>query len=212
MPGLFILACFCLYSWWIAKAEKVPTLSRAPWSIRWNYLKKASLPLGFPVLIIGGIYGGIFSPVEAAALSVLYAIILECFIFKELELSELGSIALATGLTTAIVFILVAAGNAFSWVISYAQIPQALVNETLGITAQSGEYTILFSMCLAYFIGCMFVDPIVVILILAPIFHPIAVGAGLDPVHVGVLVTLQAAIGSATPPFGCDIFTAVAIF
>jgi TRAP-type C4-dicarboxylate transport system permease large subunit len=63
-----------------------------------------------------------------------------------------------------------------------------------------------------YFVGCMFVDPIVVILILTPIFHPIAVGAGLDPVLVGVVVALQVAIGSATPPFGCDIFTAIAIF
>ncbi|MCA9583206.1 MAG: TRAP transporter large permease subunit, partial [Myxococcales bacterium] len=62
------------------------------------------------------------------------------------------------------------------------------------------------------FIGCMFVDPIVVILILTPIFHPIAVGAGIDPVLVGTIVTLQVAIGSATPPFGCDIFTAIAVF
>ena len=65
---------------------------------------------------------------------------------------------------------------------------------------------------MAYFIGCMFVDPIVVILILTPIFHPVAVAAGIDPVLVGVIVTLQVAIGSATPPFGCDIFTAIAIF
>src|SRR5690606_33629880 len=65
---------------------------------------------------------------------------------------------------------------------------------------------------LAFFIGCMFVDPIVVILILAPIFHPIAVSSGIDPVLVGVIVTMQVAIGSATPPFGCDIFTAIAVF
>jgi TRAP-type C4-dicarboxylate transport system permease large subunit len=70
----------------------------------------------------------------------------------------------------------------------------------------------MISICVAYFVGCMFVDPIVVILILTPIFHPIAVAAEIDPVLVGVLVTLQVAIGSATPPFGCDIFTAIAVF
>jgi TRAP-type C4-dicarboxylate transport system permease large subunit len=70
----------------------------------------------------------------------------------------------------------------------------------------------MLSISSAYFVGCMFVDPIVVILILTPIFHPIAVAAGIDAVLVGVVVTLQAAIGSATPPFGCDIFTAIAVF
>ncbi len=92
------------------------------------------------------------------------------------------------------------------------QIPQTLLSDTLGLTADAGYWTIMLSICTAYFIGCMFVDPIVVILILTPIFHPIAVGAGIDPVLVGVAVTLQVAIGSATPPFGCDIFTAIAIF
>jgi TRAP-type C4-dicarboxylate transport system permease large subunit len=70
----------------------------------------------------------------------------------------------------------------------------------------------MLTIAAAYFVGCMFVDPIVVILILTPIFHPVATGAGIDPVLVGVVVTLQVAIGSATPPFGCDIFTAIAIF
>ena len=68
------------------------------------------------------------------------------------------------------------------------------------------------TIALAYFVGCMFVDPIVVILILTPIFHPLALAVGMDPVLTGVLVTLQVAIGSATPPFGCDIFTAIAVF
>ena len=70
----------------------------------------------------------------------------------------------------------------------------------------------MLTIAVAFFVGCMFVDPIVVILILTPIFHPVAVAAGIDPVLVGTVVTLQVAIGSATPPFGCDIFTAIAIF
>jgi TRAP-type C4-dicarboxylate transport system permease large subunit len=82
----------------------------------------------------------------------------------------------------------------------------------LGLDAQSGYWTIMLTIAIAYFIGCMFVDPIVVILILTPIFHPVATAAGIDPVLIGVVVTLQVAIGSATPPFGCDIFTAMAIF
>jgi TRAP-type C4-dicarboxylate transport system permease large subunit len=76
----------------------------------------------------------------------------------------------------------------------------------------ANSYLILAAICIAFFIGCMFVDPIVVILVLTPIFMPLVRDAGLDPVLVGTLVTLQVAIGSATPPFGCDIFTAIAIF
>jgi TRAP-type C4-dicarboxylate transport system permease large subunit len=113
-------------------------------------------------------------------------------------------------MVTAVVFILVGAGAAFAWVLSFAQIPQQLLG-AIGID-QMGQIGVLFTISIAFFIGCMFVDPIVVILILVPIFAPVIKSTGLDPILVGTLITLQAAIGSATPPFGCDIFTAVAVF
>lgn len=211
-PGLLILAMFCAYCVAASVRMKIGRLPKVVWPARWSSLRRAALPLGFPVIILGGIYSGIFSPTEAAAMCVLYAAILEIVIFRELTLRDLPRVALSTGLVTAVVFVLVGAGAAFSWVISFAQLPQALVHETLGITANSGYWVIMLSISAAFFFGCMFVDPIVVILILTPIFHPLAVAAGIDPVLVGVVVTLQVAIGSATPPFGCDIFTAVAIF
>ena len=189
--------------------EPVPRASRQE---RLTALRRALWPLGFPVIVIGGIYAGIFSPTEAAAMSVLYAVLLEVVLFRELKLGDLPKLALSTGLVTSVVFVLVGAGAAFSWVISYAQLPSQLIGETLGLTAQSGYVPIMATIAISFFIGCMFVDPIVVILILTPIFHPLAVAAGIDPVLVGVLVTLQVAVGSATPPFGCDIFTAIAIF
>lgn len=211
-PGLLILALFCAYCWIATVRLKIEPLPKATWAERWLATRKALLPLGFPVIIIGGIYLGIFSPTEAAAVSVLYAAILEIGVFREIPLREIPSIALSTALVTAVVFILVAAGAAFSWVISYAQLPSMLIGETFGLGAQTDPTMILVIIAVVFFIGCMFVDPIVVILILTPIFHPVAVQAGLDPVHVGTVVTLQVAIGSATPPFGCDIFTAIAIF
>ncbi len=211
-PGLLILAMFCAYCYFASIRMEIPPLPRASWSERLQSIRKALLPLGFPVIIIGGIYSGIFSPTEAAAVSVLYAIFLEVIVYREVALKDLPDVALSTGLVTAVVFILVGAGAAFSWIISFAELPTRLINETLGLTSASDPMVILASIAAAFFVGCMFVDPIVVILILTPIFHPIAVGAGIDPVLVGVLVTLQVAIGSATPPFGCDIFTAIAIF
>ncbi|MCB1858831.1 MAG: TRAP transporter large permease [Gammaproteobacteria bacterium] len=209
-PGLLILFLFSAYSMIYAKVKGVPTEPAATWRERGVAIKRALWPLGFPVLIIGGIFGGIFSPTEAAAASVLYAFFLETVIFRSMTVKDFYSIAQSTGMVTAVVFILVGAGAAFAWVLSFAQIPQAILG-SIGIN-EMGPTGVLFVIAIAFFIGCMFVDPIVVILIFVPIFAPVIKSTGLDPILVGTLITLQAAIGSATPPFGCDIFTAVAVF
>ncbi|WP_432210475.1 TRAP transporter large permease [Marinobacter alkaliphilus] len=209
-PGVLILFMFSLYCLFYAYKHNVPTEEKASWKQRALSVRDASWPLMFPVIIVGGIYGGIFSPTEAAAVCVLYAFLLEFVIFRSLKLKDVYKIAKSTGLITAVVFILVAVGNGFSWIISFAQIPQAIL-ETVGVN-EAGPVGVLIAICIAFFIACMFVDPIVVILVLTPIFAPAIQATGLDPVLVGVLITLQVAIGSATPPFGCDIFTAIAIF
>lgn len=209
-PGLLILVLFSIYSYIYAVRNNVPTEERATWSERGRALLAALWPMGFPVIIIGGIYGGVFSPTEAAAACVLYALLLEVVIFRSITVGEVYQTAKSTGLITAVVFILVGAGAAFSWVISFAQVPQAILG-AIGIT-EMGPIGVLFVISIAFFVGCMFVDPIVVILVLVPIFAPVVDAVGLDPVLVGAIITLQVAIGSATPPFGCDIFTAIAVF
>ena len=209
-PGLLILVLFSGYSYIYAVRNGVPTEDKATWGERFSAVQRAVWPLGFPVIIIGGIYGGVFSPTEAAAVCVLYALILEVVVFRSMTIGDVYQTAKSTGLITAVVFILVGAGAAFSWIISFAQIPQAVLG-SVGIDAM-GPIGVLFVISIAFFIGCMFVDPIVVILVLVPIFAPVVKSVGLDPVLVGTIVTLQVAIGSATPPFGCDIFTAIAVF
>ncbi|MFO7912827.1 MAG: TRAP transporter large permease subunit [Desulfotignum sp.] len=209
-PGLLILFLFSIYSVIYAYVNDIPTEPKASWQERGKALYHALWPLGFPVIIIGGIFGGIFSPTEAAAVSVAYAIVLEGFVFKTMKPADFYATAKSTGLVTAVVFILVGAGAAFAWVLSYAQVPQQLL-EMIGIS-EMGRYGVLFVISIAFFVGCMFVDPIVVILVLVPIFSPVVNNVGLDPVLVGTIITLQVAIGSATPPFGCDIFTAIAVF
>ena len=211
-PGLLILVLFSILCYVKTRQLGVDAVARATAAERWLATRRALVPMGFPVLIIGGIYGGWFSPTEAASISVLYAVIVEVLLYRELRWSDVRDSALATGMVTAVVFVLVGAGAAFSWVISFAQLPQVVLGDYLGLDASSGYWGIMLAIAIAYFVGCMFVDPIVVILILTPIFHPVATAAGIDPVLVGTVVTLQAAIGSATPPFGCDIFTAVAVF
>ncbi|MCH4812011.1 TRAP transporter large permease [Vreelandella neptunia] len=209
-PGLMILMMFSAYSIIYAIVKDVPTEPKSSWKQRAVAVQQALWPLGFPVIIVGGIYGGIFSPTEAAAACVLYAVLLEFVVFRSLKMNDIYAIAKSTGLITAVVFILVAVGNGFSWIISFAQIPQMIL-EAVGVN-DAGPTGVLIAICISFFVACMFVDPIVVILVLTPIFAPAIAATGLDPVLVGILITLQVAIGSATPPFGCDIFTAIAIF
>lgn len=209
-PGILILCMFALYCYIYSRIKNIPRFDKASWKERLRAMKRAVLPLGFPVIIIGGIYTGKFSPTEAAAISVLYAFILEVIIYRTISLRRFPSVALSTGIITSVVFILVGTGTAFSWTISFAQLPQKILPPILG--TDPSQIWILVLVSIAFFLGCMFVDPIVVIIILGPIFHPIAVNSGIDPVLVGTIVTLQCAIGSATPPFGVDIFTAIAVF
>lgn len=129
-PGLLILAMFSIYSYIYAVRNNVPVEEKTSWADRGRAVKRALWPLGFPVIIIGGIYGGIFSPTEAAAACVIYAVFLETIVFREMSMAQLYSTAKSTGLITAVVFILVGAGAAFSYVISFAQIPQAVLGES----------------------------------------------------------------------------------
>lgn len=209
-PGLLIIVLFSMYCIYYAKKHNIPVEPRANWKERFVALRRALWPLGFPAIIVGGIYGGVFSPTEAAAICVLYALILEGLVFRSIKFRDVIDIALSTGAITSVVFILIAAGAAFSWVLSFAQIPQQII-ASIGLEG-AGPIMTLVAINIAFFVGCMFVDSIVVILILVPIFAPLVKAAGLDPVLVGVLITLQVAIGAATPPFGCNIFTAVAVF
>ncbi|SCY90974.1 TRAP transporter large permease [Alkaliphilus peptidifermentans] len=209
-PGILIFLLFSIYCYIYAKRNNIGSIDKASWTERKEAIKGAILVMGFPVIIIGGIYGGIFSPTEAAAVSVAYAILLEGLIYKTLSFNSMIDHFLQTGVITGVVFILVGAGNVLSWILSFLRIPQQYLPRLFG-QDPSQLYVVLIVVA-SYFIACMFVDPIVAIYVLSPIFAPYVISTGIDPVLLGVLVTLQAAIGSATPPFGCDIFTAQLIF
>jgi len=209
-PGILIFSMFAAFNYAYSRYYDIPVQAKKTKEEKIESTKRALLCFGFPILIVGGIYSGIFSPNEAAGASILYAFILEVFVFKALKINDIPEIALDTGIITAVVFILIGVGSAFSWIITFTRIPNKILPIILG--ADPSTFRVLAIISLAYFIGCMFVDNIVVILVMTPVLYPVAMQAGIDPVLLGVIVTLQAAIGSATPPFGCDIFTAIAIF
>jgi tripartite ATP-independent transporter DctM subunit len=210
IPGILVFSLFSLYSFFYSKVHHIGLYPRAGLAERIRAIRQGLPVLGFPLLIIGGIYTGIFSPTEAAAASVAYALVLESVLYRSLTAKKIIDAFLQTGIITGVVFILVGAGQALSWLLSFLQIPQQIMPIVLG--ADPTNLRIIFVIIVAYFVACMFVDPIVAIYVLSPIFKPYVVSNGIDPVLVGTLVCLQTAIGSATPPFGCDIFTAQLIF
>jgi C4-dicarboxylate transporter DctM subunit len=210
IPGILVFVLFSLYSYGYSKVMKIGLYPKSSNRERVRAIWQGLPVMGFPVVIIGGIYSGIFSPTEAAAASVAYALILETALYRSLTLKKISDAFLQTGVITGVVFILVGAGQALSWMLSFLQIPQEIMPIVLGVDPTA--LRVIVVVIIAYFVACMFVDPIVAIYVLSPIFKPYVVAAGIDPVLLGTLVCLQTAIGSATPPFGCDIFTAQLIF
>jgi C4-dicarboxylate transporter DctM subunit len=167
-------------------------------------------PLGFAVIIIGGIYSGLFTPTEAAGVAVSYSLIIEVCVYRSIRLNQIYQIALQSGTTTALVFILVAGAEAFVWLLTVARVPHAVGQFIMQLAPSPLLFLLIVN--ITFFIALMFFNPISAMIVLTPLFLPISKAYGIDPIHLGVLITLNAAIGSATPPFGVDIFTACAIF
>ena len=209
-PGILIFILFSIFVYFYSKIKKIAIMEKSTRAQKMKALKDGYLVLGFPIIVVGGIYAGVFSPTEASAAGVAYAIMLEGLIYKTLTAAKLKKAILDAGIVTGVVFILVGAGQMFSWLISFLRLPQAIMPGIIG--TDPTQLQLIIVVVIAYFIACMFVDPIVAIYVLSPIFQPYVEMTGIDPVFLGTLIVLQAAIGSATPPFGCDIFTAQLIF
>lgn len=209
-PGLLFCLLFMLYEFFYAKKHNIPRFPKADKVEIFAATKGALIPMGFPLIVLGGIYLGVFSPTEAAAVSCAYAFIVEKFIYKSLSMKQFYKILVDIGMITAECFILVGTGQIMSWVLSYAGIPQSMASGVAGMGLSSAGFLML--VCAVFFVGCMFMDSTPLTYILVPIFAPIARSLGIDPIHMGLLIVLQSAIGCVTPPFGYNIFTAMAIF
>ena len=210
LPGVILAVLFSIYTFIHSWAAGVPTQERLTWKERTKALWDSLPALGFPILILGGIYTGLTSPNEAAGISLLYALLLEMVLYRTISFKDVYDVALETGIVTTVVFILIAVGAAFSWLITFAQIPDQVLPIIFGENP-SATYT-LYVITVIFFIACMFIDSVVAIMVITPIVFPLAKSVGIDPIVLGTIITTQAALGGITPPFGCNIFTAVAVF
>lgn len=204
--GLVLGIAFAIFVEMQARRDNVSRSPRLPARARLRALWEAKWALGMPVIILGGIYSGVITPTEAAAVSVVYAILVEMLVFRSLGRADLVRITEDSAINTAIIFVLLAMGGLISFFVTLAQVPDMILG--LLATAEAGRIAFLIAVNLLFFIAGMFIDPNSTLLVLVPPLYPVAMSFGIDPVHFGMVVTLNICLGMITPPFGLDIFVA----
>jgi tripartite ATP-independent transporter DctM subunit len=208
-PGLLIggalmlfVYLYCRYKGW-GKNDGDGRLSfgKATWQAGWALL--------MPVIILGGIYGGIFTPTEASAVAVFYALIVGMVVYREINLSNLFAILRKSVLSSAVIMFIIANAGLFAFLITRAGVPDA-IGRWLQEVLQSPAMFLLGVNAALFIIG-MFIETSAAIIVLAPILAPVAVHFGIDPVHFGMVMVVNLALGMITPPFGVNLFAACTV-
>jgi TRAP-type transport system large permease protein len=205
VPGILIGAGLMMVIHFMADHYELPARTRrATWGERGQASLRAIWPLMTPVIILGGILGGVFTPTEAAAVAVGYATLIGIFVLKTLKLSDLPDVLTRAGITSAVVLLLVGAAMAFKTVASLSHTPELLAAIILGLS--DNPLILLLLVNLLLFIVGMFLDAGPAIIILGPILGPIFVSLGVDPVHFAIIMAVNLTVGLLTPPMGLVLF------
>ncbi len=205
-PGVLMGLSMMLLIYFMAKKRGYVGEKRANAKQIITTFKDSIWGLLMPVIILGGIYGGIFTPTEAAAVAAIYGLVVGLFIYKELKLKDLPQIITSAIISTAVVMFIMDAAGLFSWIITSNRIPQNLAAYFLEVT-KNPNIIMLFINILLLIVGT-FLNASAAVIILAPILVPVITSVGIDPVFFGVVMTVNMAIGTITPPVGVDLFVA----
>jgi C4-dicarboxylate transporter DctM subunit len=208
--GILIGIALAIYVVWYARVEKIPITPPAERKNIVEHLKDSIWSILAPLVILGGIYGGIFTPTEAAGVACIYAIVVSMFIYRELSWAELWDITVESSALIAQILIIVSAAGAFAWLITTSGFPAKLIAfvEHLGLATW---ILLLVINVILLFVGSV-LEPPAAILLLTPLLAPIAYQAGVDPIHFGIIFTVNLAIGMFMPPFGLNLFASHALF
>ncbi|SET34584.1 TRAP transporter large permease [Paracoccus homiensis] len=210
VPGAMVGIGLMLLIKLMADRYDFPVASRKfTWGERGQASLKAFFPLMTPIIILGGILIGVFTPTEAAAVAVAYALFISLFVLRTMRIGELGDVMGRAGLTSAVVLLLVGAAMSFKTVVSLSHTPQMLAEFILTLTAN--PLLLLFLVNLLLFVVGMFLDAGPAIIILGPILGPVFVGMGVDSIHFAIIMCVNLTVGLATPPMGLVLFVASAV-
>ena len=208
-PGLLISAALMLFVWVYCKwkgwgkndGEGRLSFGKATWQAGWALL--------MPVIILGGIYGGVFTPTEASAVAVFYALIVGVVIYREIGLADLYAILRKSVVSSSVIMFIIANAGLFAFLITRAGVPEAIGLWLQDVLKSPAMF--LLGVNTALFIIGMFIETSAAIIVLAPILAPVAVHFGVDPVHFGLIMVVNLALGMITPPFGVNLFAACSV-
>jgi len=210
VPGLIMGVALIITALLIGRKTELKSLPKASARERWLAFKDAFWGLLMPVIILGGIYGGIFTPTEAAAVAVVYGLIVGLFIYKTIKLKDLFDLIIDSASTTATVMFITAAASLFAYVLTRARLDVAISN---GLVNLSGGSTVVFFLIVNVILliaGC-FLDSTSALYIFTPLFVPVAQALGIDLIHLGVVMIVNLAIGLFTPPVGVNLYVACGV-
>ena len=210
VPGLIIAVALSVYVITRARALGIPVGPRPRLRVVAAAVRNASWSIFAPVLILGGIYGGAFTPTEAAGVACLYAMFVSVVIYRVLSLSDVWQIVLDSASLVAQIMVLVAAAGAYGWLIATSGFPTMLVNYIAGLGLGPAMLLLVINVILL-FVGSV-LEPPAAILVLTPLLMPLIAKAHIDPIHFGLVLTVNLAIGMFLPPFGLNLFASHAIF
>ncbi|MDR1733066.1 MAG: TRAP transporter large permease [Synergistaceae bacterium] len=209
-PGIVVGLSLMITSWWIAKHEGYGG-EKSKFSIRevLKAVRESIWALLMPVIILGGIYGSIFTPTEAAGIAVVYGLFIGLFVYRELDVRAIYGILVDAAVTTAMIMLIVCTAQVFGWIMTSERIPDAVARAVLAMTNSRFIILMLINIILL-FAGCI-METNAALIILAPILLPITTPLGVDPVHLGIIMIVNLAIGMSTPPLGVNLFVACGI-
>ena len=209
VPGFLMTGSLMLVAYLICKQRGYSGGKKSTFRELVSAFRESILALLMPIIILGGIYGGIFTPTEAAAVAVAYAFIIGTFVYKELNLKKITELLGQSVITTAGIMFLIATAGLFAWILTRINAPKMIAEFFL--TYASNKYVFLLYINVILFIVGMFFETTAANVILAPLLAPIAIGFGIDPIHFGLIMIVNLAVGMCTPPLGVNLFVACQI-
>ena len=209
IPGLFLASLLALYCGVYAWKNDLPLTQMPSRAEVWSALKKASWGLGLPVVLLGGIYSGVFTPTESAAIACIYGLFVGVFVYRQIRARELIDILKLAGLISATLLLITAGASALSWLLATTGAPTDIAKSMLEMTESRIGILVVLNIILLL-AGCV-LDGASAVIILAPLLEPIAREVGIDPVHFGIITLINVEIGMLSPPVGLNLFVACKI-
>ncbi len=209
VPGIVLALVLGGVTYWRARKNHYPRLPKASWGERWVAFRKSAWGLFLIIVVMGGIYAGIFTPTEAAAMSAVYAFVVAVFIYKDMGLKDVPKVLLNSANMSAMLLYIITNAALFSFILTNENIPQAMADWILGHGL--GTIAFLLAVNVILLLAGNFMEPSSIMLIFAPILFPIAMKLGIDPIHLGILMVVNMEVGMCHPPVGLNLYVASGI-